>query len=418
MWCSGAALSLVTACCAVAIAQPLEEAPVVAPAEPPPPDVTSALADVVEGVQLHGFVTQGAFVSTSNDYIGRSSQGSLELFEAGVNASSQLGDRLRAGVQLFARNVGDFDSPVRFDWAYLDYRLRPWLGVRAGIIKMPFGLYNEYVDIDASRAPILLPQSIYLIRNRDALLAHHGFTLYGNVGLGGAGELDYQAWMGTLEIPENALVLQGATLERATTRYITGAQLFWTPPVANLRIGATAIRASIDFDVRVDAQTVAALVDAGLVAPDFDGGFVVSQRPSTWIVGSAEYTRGDTVVAAEYARTSTRQRTTIPALLPTTEEESERFYAMITHRFARWLEVAGYYSVEHKDANDRRGRDPKWMRAFHAWQRDASLTLRFDVNDHWLWKIEGHFIDGTAQLTHPDPERYWGLFLVRTTVTF
>jgi hypothetical protein len=38
-----------------------------------------------------------------------------------------------------------------------------------------------------------------------------------------------------------------------------------------------------------------------------------------------------------------------------------------------------------------------------------------------LWKLEGHFIDGTTDLLqsrNPDPERYWGLFLFRTAVTF
>ena len=56
-----------------------------------------------------------------------------------------------------------------------------------------------------------------------------------------------------------------------------------------------------------------------------------------------------------------------------------------------------------------------------GFQRDLAATLRLDVNDHWLWKLEAHFMDGAASLpsefnTHPD--RYWGLFLIRTTVTF
>ena len=73
------------------------------------------------------------------------------------------------------------------------------------------------------------------------------------------------------------------------------------------------------------------------------------------------------------------------------------------------------------DANDRGGHDPKYAERFYAYQRDLAATLRFDVNDHWLWKLEGHFMDGTAslpQLANPHPERYWGLFLLRTTVTF
>src|SRR5690606_23782908 len=111
-------------------------------------------------VQIHGFASEGAFISTANEYIGESSRGSLELFEAGINVSSEITDKLRAGVQLYARAFGQYrDLPPRLDWAFLDYRHERWLGLRAGVIKMPFGLYNEYADIDASRLPILLPQS-------------------------------------------------------------------------------------------------------------------------------------------------------------------------------------------------------------------------------------------------------------------
>jgi hypothetical protein len=63
----------------------------------------------------------------------------------------------------------------------------------------------------------------------------------------------------------------------------------------------------------------------------------------------------------------------------------------------------------------------RFAEPFLAWQRDATATLRFDVNDRWLWKVEAHVIDGTADLfatRNPDPERWWGLFLVKTTVTF
>ncbi|HSR97402.1 MAG TPA: hypothetical protein VLM79_10150, partial [Kofleriaceae bacterium] len=180
--------------------------------EPPAPE-PAAVAPRTPRVQIHGFVSEGAFASTANDYLGSDSRASLELFEAGINFSTDVADRLRAGIQLFARDVGSLrDDAPKIDWAYLDYRWRPWLGLRAGVIKMPFGLYNEYVDIDAARLPILLPQSVYPVRDRDVLLSHTGFSIYGNRALGAAGELDYQAWLGTLTIPDEALDVIGATL--------------------------------------------------------------------------------------------------------------------------------------------------------------------------------------------------------------
>ncbi|MGE0551541.1 MAG: hypothetical protein AB7O24_17835 [Kofleriaceae bacterium] len=386
-------------------------------------DLVDGLLDAPQALQIHGFVSQGAFLSTANEYIGKSSRGSVAMFEAGLNVSTEVADRLRAGIQLFGRDVGRFrDLPPRLDWAYLDYRWRPWLGMRAGVIKMPFGLYNEFVDVDASRVSILTPQSVYPLRNRSALLAHTGFGLYGNKSIGRAGDLEYQTWFGTLNVPENALNVAGATLDSIDTKYVTGAQAFWITPLEGLRVGGTYIRTSIDFNLTVDPALANALISMGLVPADYDGKLRVSQRPLWLWLASVEYTREDWLFAAEYGRVRQRQTTSLPLLLPTTKLESEVFYGMVTHRLCDWLEAGGYYSVSHADVHDRQGRNAmRFPQRIRAFQRDLTATLRFDVNDHWLWKLEGHFIDGAGDLQGEDnamPERYWGLFLVKTTVTF
>lgn len=401
---------------ATAIATPV--APSAPPATPAP---AGRPASDLRDLQIHGFVSEGGFLSTSGDYIGAASSGSLELFEAAINVSTAVTDRLRAGVQVFARNLGALEDPPRFDWAFLDYRWRPWLGLRAGIVKMPFGLYNEYADIDSARLPILMPQGIYPFRNRDVLLAQRGFAAYGNVELGAGNGLEYQVWLGTLSIPRNALTLTGGTIDGINTKYVTGAQAFWHPKLDGLRVGGAVLRGSIDFDVTLSPDNVAVLISAGLVPPSYRGALVVSQRPDTLAVASAEYVRDEWLFAAEYSRAFKRQRTTLPAVFPTFREDSEQFYGMVTYRRSERFEVGGYYSIHYLDAGDRHGRNPKYAEPFYAFQRDLTATLRFDANDHWLWKLEGHFIDGTADLpaaSNPAPKRYWGLFLFRTTVTF
>ncbi|HET9991815.1 MAG TPA: hypothetical protein VFQ65_24970 [Kofleriaceae bacterium] len=395
-------------------------APIPAPTAAPEPSPSNGR---LPELQIHGFVSEGGFVSTANDYIGKSSQGDLHFFEAGLNISSEVADRLRVGLQLYGRDTGRFrDLPPRLDWAYLDYRWKPWLGLRAGIIKMPFGLYNEYADIDASRLSILLPQAVYPLQDRSALLAQTGFSIYGEHAFGAAGGIEYQAWLGTLEVPSNALDVNGAALDSVDTHYVTGAQVFWHPPVDGLRIGATFLRAAIDFNLTLDAANIMALVAAGLVPPTYDGKLVITQAPNDLFVGSAEYLFGDWTFAAEYSRWLTHQSSTLPDALPAFDRDNERFYVQAARRLSARFETGGYYSVYEVDANDRAGHD---RTAFpirsNAFQRDLAATLRFDVNDVWLWKVEVHFIDGTADLepeANPTPERYWGLFLLKTTVTF
>jgi hypothetical protein len=401
---------------------PAPAAPVPSPGVAGGSDAPGSLMLEQRKVEIHGFASEGGFLSTSNEYIGSSSRGSLKLAEVGIALSTEVTDRLRVGAQLFARDFGTFEDAPRFDWAFLDYRFRAWLGLRAGIIRMPFGLYNEYSDVDAARASILMPQGVYPFRNRDVLLSHRGFDVYGSQRLGDAGELEYQAWLGTLNIPANALVVAGgATLDAIDPRYVTGAQVFWQPPLDGLRIGATALRASIDFKLTLPPSTVAALIMAGLVPADYKGAVVVSQRPDTWVIGSAEYAHDRWMFAAEYGRAFKHQRTSLPAIFKSFDEDSEQFYVMASYRQSPRLEVSSYYSVHHLDANDRHGRDPRYAERFFAFQRDLAATARVDVNDRWLWKLEAHFIDGTADLemaSNPRPDRYWGLFLLRTTVSF
>ena len=115
------------------------------------------------------------------------------------------------------------------------------------------------------------------------------------------------------------------------------------------------------------------------------------------------------------------------ALSPTIDDDREKLYAMVTYRVAPAVEIGGYYSLYHVDVGDRRGDDPRFAEPFHAFQRDLAATIRFDVNEHWLWKLEGHFMAGTAGLLNPlrvNPpdismaEQYWGAFFLKTTAYF
>src|SRR5690606_36599552 len=215
--------------------------------------------------------------------------------------------------------------------------------------------------------------------------------------------------------------VNGATLDGIDTRYITGGQVFWRPPLEGLRVGATYMRTSIDFHLTIEPATLAALVMAGLLPAGHDGTFDVLQRPNQVIVGSAEYIHGDWLFAAEYARAFRHQRTTLPEILPTTDDDSEQFYAMVNRRVSPSHEVGVYYTVYNSNADDRSGSDKtRFPERFYAWQRALAATIRYDVNEHRLWKLEAHFIDGVADLygSTMDPARYWGLFLFKTTLTY
>ena len=104
---------------------------------------------LTEEVQVHGFLTQGFFHSSDNNVYGQSDDGiSPGLTEIGLNINYQPWDRLRFAAQGLYRRAGDVDTgSVRLDYGLADLTLLEHddgkLGLRAGRVKIPFGLYNE-----------------------------------------------------------------------------------------------------------------------------------------------------------------------------------------------------------------------------------------------------------------------------------
>jgi len=360
-----------------------------------------------EGMALeaHGFVGQGAIKSTGNNYLlADSKRGSLEFSEVGLNFTAQLTERLRVGMQFFARKlgaVGNFNAKT--DWFYLDYRWKDWLGIRAGRVKLPFGLYNDTSDIDAARVPVLLPGSIYPVNDRDFLLAQTGFELYGYGSLGAAGALEYRLYAGTIfvqvnNVPGAPLVLQGVDVP-----YVAGGRLMWEAPVEGLRVGGSLQALRLDTGILVPTTGATALV----------------RIPALLTVGSLEYAVGDLLLAAEYSRwyvSDTSSDTTVFPNMSTIT--SERAYALGAYRVRRWLTPGAYYSVLFGNVDTRSGRENRL--------HDVAATIRFDINAHWIVKLEGHYLDGTSGLDSAlngamplgALTRQWFLFLLRTTAYF
>ncbi|MGH8472472.1 MAG: hypothetical protein ACREVJ_08490, partial [Gammaproteobacteria bacterium] len=117
--------------------------------------------------QAHGFLSQGYTYTSANDFFGNSQgAGSLEFHELGMNVLGHPFPNLLFAVQgIYRDTAGSDEEDFRLDYANLDYSLpigeSLTLGVRAGRVKNPFGLYSEARDAIWTRPSVLLPQSIY-----------------------------------------------------------------------------------------------------------------------------------------------------------------------------------------------------------------------------------------------------------------
>lgn len=354
-------------------------------------------------VAIHGFVSPGFVVSFGNEYLAKSSEGTFEFVEVGLNFTVTPIEDLRIGVQLFARDLGRRgDYTPKADWFYLDYRFTDWLGIRAGRTKLPFGLLNEVNDIDQARVPVLLPQSIYPITNRDFLLAQTGVELYGYIALGeSGGGLEYRAYGGTIFFDPDT---SSSTfdVDDLTVPYVAGGRLMWETPVVGLRLGGSIQAIRLDSELTVPGpQPVSLTADIEALL---------------WVV-SLEAAIDNVNFQTEYSRWHVQTHSSDAALFPEVEITSERAYALFAVRFD-WFTPGVTYSLLFPDVEDREGRAQR--------QHDVALTLRFDVNDYWLVKLEGHYMNGTAatepslndDVPRTELDVHWGVLLLKTTAYF
>ncbi|HEX6275080.1 MAG TPA: hypothetical protein VFZ53_18695 [Polyangiaceae bacterium] len=360
-------------------------------------------------------MSQGAFKTSGNNYLARDSEhGSFEFSEAGLNFTKALGDDFRIGLQLFARDVGPIgDYKPQLDWYYLDYRATDWLGLRAGRLKLPLGLYNETSDVDSARVPVLLPQSLYPIQSRDYYLAQTGGEVYGLVELGAAGALDYRAYGGTIFIDVPAYSAIGTTA--VSIPYLYGGRVLWRTPLYGLQAGVSAQRLRLDVHYTPN-RDVLATYPMPLPA-DFDGN-VELRAPITLFIASLEAAVDELLVSAEYMRQWARVESSFPEVYEPTTTTSEGFYVMASYHVTSWFTPGAYYSIRYPNVDDRHGRD--------AYQHDLALSFRYDLTDNWLLKLEGHFMSGTAALdpslndgtSRDELQRDWGAFFAKTTAYF
>ena len=372
-----------------------------------------------KNIQLGGFASQGYLVSSDNDYLGETSDGTFDFREYAVNASWATG-KFRVGAQAFGQKLGDYgDDKIKLDWATVDYQPTQWLGFRAGRVKMPRGLYNEALDVDSVRPFVLLPQSVYDARLRDFNSAFNGGMVFGNVSLKSAGSLDYRAFYGDIPMstPSGASDYFNNDAPFPNTSMgmdaVYGGTLFWNTPKDGLRVGYS-YSAFKNFSV----DRIAAV--GGMVFPLLKLSDVHHRH-----LLSAEYTRGDWVFAAEAGREEA-QSGVFTAIAPSVvvKFESDYFYASVARRLNARVELGAYVS----HSRDLTVLVPAVASAQlpELSQTDYAVSARFDITDHVLFKVEGHYIDGAGKIfdtpARPQPfasrDTSWLMFAAKVTFSF
>ena len=360
---------------------------------------------------FHGFASQGFLASTKYNYLDKDTKnGSFRFTEAGLNAAVDPFPRTHIAAQAFLFDVGDIGKyEPMLDFASVEYTFNDYIGVRGGRIRRPEGIYNQVIDVDLSRTSILLPQGIYDARWRDFYADLDGGEIFGTLPMSKAGSLSYEIYYGITR-PSN----EGGIAELLHNKLppgssvainqppTVGGQLWWNTPLDGLRAGAGGLHVEdSEFTLGIN-----------LPPPPFGPGKITSISKSKIDTGiiSLDYEWNHWTFQAEYLRTWMS-----PGAIYDT------WYASVDYRFNKWFQAGTYYTEYYPNSFDRDGKDlPAHS---DGYQKDIALSLRFDLTSWWIFKLEGHYIRGTALLNDngANPSRGgdgWFMFAGKTTFSF
>ncbi len=421
----------------------------------------SAANSLRANLPVHGSLSVTASYSDEFNYLGETRDSlDLNLVDIILNSTHRFSNGLRIGAQVYAYQIGDYED-LTIDFANADYSFNEYFGVRAGRNKLPLGLYNDSQDIDSIRTFASLPIAFYPRTFRAITNSFDGLSLYGNIGLGKAGTLEYQIYGGYKEdIEADAPVIRG--LNDLSVRQgwdiedpVYGAHFIWNPPVDGLKLGYAYLRSpknSIPATLSTKADMIspsfillANQVDASLAsmlgpnAWDKSGLFAGTPANATGLdlyfrTLSVEYTKDKWVLAAEYKMMDiVGVATLIPALqsLPppvnafantVRDLRYEFYYGMVSYQATDKLGLGFYYSHTTDDRNNGQG-----LRSSPtASSDDYCAAVSYALNDWCVVKAEVHQFDGRNLInTAGDNNRQssatetkWNYLVLKTTLSF
>jgi hypothetical protein len=201
--------------------------------------------DVAEKVQLHGFGSWAFGDTDGNRYLAGEEGREYRNTTLGLSVDANAGERLRVVGQAFGTE-SDEGSKAEFDYAFAEWKFSDTFRLRAGQVKLPFGIYTEVARVGTLRPFLDLPQAVY---GPIGLTGEHyrGIGVTGRKALGSNWALAYDAYGGGMVLkellPPEAYLL-GEAIDNSTeieeTKDLLGGRAVLETPVEGLRFGASA----------------------------------------------------------------------------------------------------------------------------------------------------------------------------------
>lgn len=370
----------------------------------------------VDKLQVHGFLTQGYFLTSDNAVLGASDhdQGSLDFHETGLNATYQFSNAFSFGVQGLFRKAG-VSEDTRIDYAVLDWRVGSWedgeWGLRLGRVKNPMGLYNETRDVAFTRPSVFLPQGLYYDRSRNLVHSTDGGQLYVNLNT----HIGFFELKGNVGKAEN----DNKELKMAIFGFDTPGELvskrenYWGQIKFESQSG--------DLELALSYADVVLDYKPGTGDP-FRAG-ATRYRP---LVLSAQYNWRKAILTAEYLRQQNRFNH-LGVNFPDSAVVTESYYLQGEYLFSRKIKGILRFGAHYLNKKDRGGKIAAanlGIPDHRGFTEDWVVGLSWLPSSTWQLQIEYHRLNGTSWLpaqANPDLsklEQHWDMVAMTASFRF
>ncbi len=366
-------------------------------------------------LKIHGFLTQATLLTDDNRFFGRDCrEPNFDNRALALNGSFQPIDVLKFSAQGLYRCTGvNCENHPLLDFALVDHRFpikRGFaLGMRGGRYNIPLGLYNEIRHTTKKKPGVFLPQSVYHDSLQSDLLSTDGGAIYAKADFNG-NTIDAILSIGRPRLTSPALQenLLGANLNGSLKdEPMTVARICHRTRDSGWLACANMLRTSMHFNPTVDDP-----LQAGRTALN---------RKAL----SLQYTTNSLRLSTEYFRSWISYRDFGPAL--TVHSRTwDSYYLQAELLFSKKWEILWRYDTMYHDNRDKSGTqqalisgNPKWF--FFA--RDFTSSLRYNFSRSLLFRLEHHFVDGTAWLSRTENStnnkgRYWNILAILASWQF
>jgi hypothetical protein len=311
--------------------------------------LVSASVQADDKFSVNGFGYQDYRQSNANILEGADHRGTWLNDILALVMSVKISERDTAWAQLESRST----EPTKFTWAYLDHRFNDNLSVRIGRVKLPFGLYNEFIDNKALQLSAVRP-SAYSV---GADLVHDA---YSGIGIDvTTGSLFTQFWGGN---SYNPLVGTAATTDTFKDRRTMGTRITWNAPFEGLRFMFTGTQSQVEDNTGVNASP-----PLGQIGKEYR------------VMYSVEYVSDRFDIKSEHNHHSTPTQTFNPGV------NSNAWYVQGGYRIGQWTPYArfDYYIGDQSVPSD-----PS------SYQKDWVIGVNYKISENVNARIEDHFIHG------------------------